>query len=185
MHATSLQGFGYGNVVHQFENRYGDGTPYSDVSGYEPINPPGDPIDIKLWTPERIPIDAEPGQEDRIQKFLTPQWGNLIPFSSTSVDEVRPQPPKPFLLVDGQVDLDTNTITLPDESVVEISKDIVGTIINPDIAQTENIVNVRANLTDQQKLIAEFWEDGSGTSFPPGTWMSFGQFVSARVNNGF
>ncbi len=162
----------------------GDGTPYSDVSGYEPINPPGDPIDIKLWTPERIPIDAEPGQEDRIQKFLTPQWGNLIPFGSTSVDEVRPQPPKPFLLVDGEVDLDTSTITLPDESVVEISKDIVGTIINPEfIAQTENIVNVRANLTDQQKLIAEFWEDGSGTSFPPGTWMSFGQFVSARDNN--
>ena len=55
------------------------------------------------------------------------------------------------MLVDGEVDLDTSTITLPDESVVEISKDIVGTIINPEfIAQTENIVNVRANLTDQQ-----------------------------------
>jgi len=32
-------------------------------------------------------------------------------------------------------------------------------------------------------LIAEFWEDGGGTSFPPGTWMTFGQFVSSRDDN--
>ena len=170
------------NQLGDFPN--GDSTPYSDISGYEPINPPGDPINIDRWTPERVPIDAEPGQEDRIQTFLTPQWGNLIPFSSTLVDKVRPQPPKPFLLVDGEVDLDASTITLSDGSVVEISQDIVGTIINPEfITQTENVVNIGANLTDEQKLIAEFWEDGSGTSFPPGTWMSFGQFVSTRDNN--
>ncbi|MCL2924796.1 MAG: calcium-binding protein [Trichodesmium sp. MAG_R04] len=162
----------------------GNGTPYSDISGYEPINPPGDPTNIERWTPERVPIDAEPGQEDRIQTFLTPQWGNLIPFSSILVDQVRPQPPKPFLLIDGEVDLNAGTITLPDESAVEISKDIVGTIINAEfIAQTENIVNTGANLTDEQKLIAEFWEDGNGTSYPPGTWMTFGQFVSTRDNN--
>ena len=162
----------------------GDGTPYSDISGYEPINPPGDPTNIERWTPERVPINAEPGQEDRIQTFLTAQWGNLIPFSSILVDQFRPQPPKPFLLIDGEVDLNAGTITLPDESVVEISKDIVGTIINPEfITQTENIVNAGANLTDEQKLIAEFWEDGNGTSYPPGTWMTFGQFVSERDNN--
>lgn len=162
----------------------GDGTPYSDISGYEPINPPGDPTNIERWTPERVPINAEPGQEDRIQTFLTAQWGNLIPFSSILVDQLRPQPPKPFLLIDGEVDLNAGTITLLDESVVEISKDIVGTIINPEfIAQTENIVNAGANLTDEQKLIAEFWEDGNGTSYPPGTWMTFGQFVSERDNN--
>ena len=162
----------------------GNGTPYSDISGYEPINPPGDPTNIERWTPERVPIDAEPGQEDRIQTFLTPQWGNLIPFSSIKADQLRPQPPKPFLLIDGEVDLNAGTITLPDESVVEISKDIVGTIINPEfITQTENLVNTGANLTDDQKLIAEFWEDGNGTSYPPGTWMTFGQFVSTRDNN--
>ena len=42
------------------------------------------------------------------------------------------------------------------------------------------MIEFSANLTDEQKIIAEFWEDGGGTSFPPGTWMSFGQFVSAR-----
>lgn len=159
----------------------GNGTPYSDISGYQPINPVGDPIDIERWSPERVPIDAQPGQEERVETFLTPQWGNVIPFSSTLVEEVRPQPPKPFLLVDGEVDLDAGTITLLDGSVVEIGQDIVGTIINPEfIAQAQDIVNVSASLTDEQKLIAEFWEDGGGTSFPPGTWMSFGQFVSER-----
>lgn len=162
----------------------GNGTPYSDISGYQPFNPTGDPIDIERWTPERVPIDAEPGQEKRSQKFLTPQWGNVIPFSLKSDEELLPPAPEPFLLVDGEVDLNAGTITLADESVVEISRDIVGTIINPAfIEQAENIVDVSANLADEQKLIAEFWEDGGGTSFPPGTWITFGQFVSARDNH--
>ncbi|WP_143437904.1 vanadium-dependent haloperoxidase, partial [Hydrocoleum sp. CS-953] len=156
----------------------GDGTPYSDISGYQPQNPAGDPIDIEFWTPENVPIDDPNG---RVQNFLTPQWGNVTPFGLKSGEELRPVAPEPFLLVDGEVDLDAGTITLADQSVVPISQDIIGTIINPEfIAQTEQVVNFSANLTDEQKLIAEFWEDGGGTSFPPGTWMSFGQFVSAR-----
>ncbi|NEP73092.1 MAG: vanadium-dependent haloperoxidase [Okeania sp. SIO2G4] len=162
----------------------GDGTPYSDISDYEPSNPIGDPIDIELWTPETIPIDAEPGEEERVQTFLTPQWGDVIPFSLASGDIFRPTAPEPFLLVDGEVDLEARTITLADGSVIEITPDIIGTIINPAfIEQTEEVIAISANLTDEQKLVAEFWEDGGGTSFPPGTWMTFGQFVSARDDN--
>lgn len=162
----------------------GDGTPYSDISNYEPSNSIGDPIDIELWTPESIPIDAEPGEEERVQRFLTPQWGDVIPFSLASGDEFRPTAPEAFLLVDGEVDLEARTITLADGSVVEITPDIIGTIINPAfIEQTQNVIDISANLTDEQKLVAEFWEDGGGTSFPPGTWMTFGQFVSARDDN--
>ena len=29
-------------------------------------------------------------------------------------------------------------------------------------------------------MVAEFWEDGPGTSFPPGAWMTLGQYVSQR-----
>ncbi|NEP86762.1 MAG: calcium-binding protein [Okeania sp. SIO2C2] len=162
----------------------GDGTPYSDITNYQPLNFPGETIDIESWTPERVPIDALPGEEQRIQRFLTPQWGNVTPFSLTSVEEIRPSAPEPFLLVDGEVDLEARTITLADQSVVEITPDIVGTIINPEfIEQTQRIVDLSANLTDEQKLIAEFWEDGGGTSFPPGTWLTFGEFVSARDNH--
>ncbi len=159
----------------------GNGTPYSDISGDQAQNPVGNPINIELWTPENVPID-DPNSP--VQNFLTPHWGNLTPFSLESGNQLRPVAPEPFLLVDGQVDLDAGTITLADQSVVPISKDIIGTIINPEfIAQTEQIVNFSANLTDKQKLIAEFWEDAGGTSFPPGTWMTFGQFVSARDEN--
>ncbi|NES67616.1 MAG: vanadium-dependent haloperoxidase, partial [Okeania sp. SIO2D1] len=101
-----------------------------------------------------------------------------------SGDIFRPTAPEPFLLVDGEVDLEARTITLADGSVVEITPDIIGTIINPAfIEQTEEVIAMSANLTDEQKLVAEFWEDGGGTSFPPGTWMTFGQFVSARDDN--
>ncbi|MGD1702249.1 DUF6851 domain-containing protein [Dapis sp. BLCC M229] len=159
-------------------NPNGNGNPYSDITGYQPQNPAGNPINIEFWTPENVPIDDPNAQ---VQNFLTPHWGNVTPFGLESGDELRPVAPEPFLLVDGEVDLDAGTITLADQSVVPISPEIVGTIINPEfIAQTEQVVNFSANLTDEQKLIAEFWEDGGGTSFPPGTWMTFGQFVSAR-----
>ncbi|NEO99754.1 MAG: DUF4114 domain-containing protein [Symploca sp. SIO2E9] len=160
----------------------GNGSVYSDISSYEPVNDPGNPAFIELWTPELVPIDAQPGQEDRIQSFLTPHWGDVISFSLESGDEFRPEAPEPFLLVDGEVNLQAGTITLAEDgSVVNISQEIIGTIINPEfIAQAEEVVEISANLTDEQKLIAEFWEDPGGTSFPPGTWMTFGEFVSAR-----
>ena len=162
----------------------GDGTPYSDISSYQPINPPGETTNIQFWTPEIVPIDAQTGEQQRIQTFLTPHWGEITPFSLTSLEEIRPEAPESFLVVDGKVDLEGQKITLPDKSVVDITPDIIGTIINPEfIAQTQRVIDISANLTDQEKLIAEFWEDQDGTSFPPGTWMTFGQFVSARDNH--
>ncbi|WP_264321262.1 vanadium-dependent haloperoxidase [Zarconia navalis] len=159
----------------------GDGTAYSDITGYQPTNATGNSSNIELWTPELVPINAQPGQEIGTQSFLTPQWGEVTPFGLEFGGQFRPVEPKPFLLVDGEVDLEARTITLTDGSTVNISRDIVGTIINPEfIEQAEEVVDFSANLTDEQKLIAEFWEDGGGTSFPPGTWMTFGQFVSAR-----
>lgn len=160
------------------------GVPYSDISNYEPVNPPGDPIDIEYWTPELVPIDAEPGTEIQIQSFLTPHWSNVIPFAASS-SQIEIEAPEPFLLVDGEVDLEARTIT-EDETgeVIPITRDLIGDVINPEfIEQAEDIVAISANLTDEQKLIAEFWEDASETSFPPGTWQTFGQFVSARDDN--
>ena len=161
------------------------GVPYSDISGYEPVNPPGNPLDIERWTPELVPIDAEPGQEDTIQNFLTPHWGDVTPFALESGAQFRPEAPEPFLLVEGDVDLEAQTITLEDTGeVLPITRDLIGDAINPGfIEQAETIIDISADLTDEQKLVAEFWEDGGGTSFPPGTWLTFGEFVSARDDN--
>lgn len=92
-----------------------------------------------------------------VQSYLTPQWGNVTPFALTSGSQFRPDGPETYLLPDGT--------------------------INPEyIRQAEEVLNLSANLTDEQKLIAEYWEDGGGTAFPPGKWMTFGQFVSQRDN---
>ncbi len=48
------------------------------------------------------------------------------------------------------------------------------------LEQAREILDLSANLTDEQKIIAEYWEDGAGTSFPPGSWLTIGQFVSDR-----
>lgn len=152
---------------------------YVDYTHYQPANASTDNI-VRLdsWTPEFVPIDTTSNQ----QQFLTPQWSVLTPFALTEAGALRPVAPEPFLLVENAtVDLAAGELTLADSSTVGITPDIVGTIINPAfVAQTERVVVASAELTDEQKLIAEFWEDGGGTSFPPGTWMTFGQFVSER-----
>ena len=161
------------------------GVSYSNHNDYQLINPSGNPVDIEYWTPEHVPIDAEPNFEEKTQQFLTPHWGDVTPFSLESGAQFRPEAPEPFLLVDGKVDLEAKTITLENtDEVLDISKDLIGDVINPEfIEQAKQVIDNSANLTDEQKLIAEFWEDPSGTSFPPGTWMTFGEFVSARDDN--
>ena len=159
----------------------GDGTPYSDTTNYEPVNGPNNTVNIELWTPEFVPIEDPTGS---VQQFLTPHWGEVIPFALEPGSQFRPVAPEPFLLVAGEVDLAAQTITLEDGSVLDIDPSLIGTVINPEfINQAEQVVEFSANLNDEQKLIAEFWEDAGGTSFPPGTWMTFGQFVSARDDN--
>ncbi len=49
--------------------------------------------------------------------------------------------------------------------------------------QAEELVAMSAGLTDEQKMIAEYWSDGpeiSGIEQAPGRWARFAQFVSAR-----
>lgn len=162
----------------------GNGQPYSDTTGYVPSNPVGAAVDIDKWTPERVPIDSTPETAVKIQKFLTPQWSEVTPFALSSPDQFRPDPPQPFLLVDGTTNLENATITLTDGTELDINKSLIGSVINPAfISQAEALVETSGNLTDDQKLIAEFWEDANGTAFPPGTWLTFGQYVSARDNH--
>ena len=158
---------------------------YADTTGYAPVNPgPFEILDITRWTPENVPIDPE--DADPEQSFLTAHWATVTPFGLDSPAAVRPPAPEPFFVegVEAELDLETATITFqgPDAPApVPVTPDLVGPVINPGfIAQAEEVVAFSAELTDEGKLIAEFWEDAAGTSFPPGTFMTFGQFVSAR-----
>lgn len=143
---------GIGNVSAQalLDFRHKDGSNqlngYVDTTGYQPVNTADRVTDPSRWQPLRTPLNDPNGQ---VQKYLTPQWGNITPFGLTSGSEFRPPAPAEF----GTPEYEQQAKQVLDES---------------------------ANLSDRQKAIAEYWEDGPGTSFPPGTWMTFGQFVSQR-----
>ena len=49
--------------------------------------------------------------------------------------------------------------------------------------EVEDIRVMSARLTDQQKMIAEYWADGPATETPPGHWALLAQWVSRRDAN--
>ena len=85
-----------------------------------------------------------------VQRCATPHWGQVVPFALSSGSQLRPETPPPQY---G----------------------------SPDYQQrAEQLLEYSANLTDREKVIAEYWEDGAGTSFPPGHWNEIAQWVSQR-----
>jgi hypothetical protein len=52
------------------------------------------------------------------------------------------------------------------------------------VAQARELIDLSAQLTDEQKMIAEYWADGPRTELPPGHWNLFAQQVLARDRTG-
>lgn len=137
-------------------NQLGDepgstGGPYSDWTGYRPVNDPDHVRDPDRWQPLRTPDG--PGAP-AVQRFVTPQWGRVLPFAP------------------GGADL------LP----ADLGPPRAGTPARQ--AEVDEIVNLSAGLTDEQKVIAEYWADGPGSESPPGHWMLFGELCSRRDGHG-
>lgn len=173
---------------------------YASTVQYTPVNPDGEHLtDMDRWTPENVPnLSAD-------QMFLTPHWGKVDGFAigktvdgQNDMSKLTPPGPERFLMdaYKGSVlDLQNHTLTLSADAVIDgvhhsqgdvvtISKAMIGVVINEGyIAQAQQVVDISANLTDKQKVIAEFWEDGAGTSYPPGTAMFMAEYVSARDGN--
>ncbi|MCP9802394.1 vanadium-dependent haloperoxidase [Cyanobium sp. T1G-Tous] len=157
----------------------------SDTSNFLPTNSgPNDIESLDSWTPEFNVGDVP---TSGLQQFLTPQWGEVSQIlGKNELENLKAdlKDPEPFLLIkDADVNLDKGKITVGDKTK-KISKDLVGKWINPEfINQAERVVEASANLNPKQKLIAEFWEDGAGTGFPPGSWMEFGKYASEKFDN--
>jgi hypothetical protein len=166
---------GIGNVTsrallddrhHDGANQLGDepggvpGVPYSDYTGYTPLNAfmnirvPFDPASVgnpDHWQPLRY-IDGSgtlvtPG-------FVGAQWQHVIPFAMASSSNLRsPTGPAVF-----------------------------GTAAYR--AQCQELIDLSAALTDEQKMIAEYWADGPHSELPPGHWNLFAQQVYHRDRTG-
>ncbi len=138
------------------------GTPYSDWTGYAPVNTPDQINDPNRWQPLRVP-DGHGGFV--VQKFIAPHWGRVKPFALRDWDRevIRP--------VRRDIEKATGRVgpaTVDDPMYQE---------------QADQVIAYSAVLTDTQKGIAEFWADGPSSELPPGHWNLFAQEVSARDDN--
>jgi hypothetical protein len=141
---------------HDGSNAYGDepgsdGKPYSDYTGYKPVNPPGEngkPNDIP--DPDRwqmLPFEID-GKTVHVS-YLTPQWGKVKPFALERADQFRPGPP-------------------PKVGSPELKKDV------------DTLIHANANLSTQQKAIVEFMRDGPRSTGQSGHWLRFAADISRR-----
>jgi hypothetical protein len=151
---------------HDGANQLGDeagGTPgvaYSDFTGFTPANAP---MDVRLPFDRSAVHDPNAWQPlryvDGTGAVVTPgfvgaQWRHVIPFAMSSTSELR-SPTGPARLGSARYRV-----------------------------QAEQLIALSASLTDEQKMIAEYWADGPHSELPPGHWNLFAQFVSHRDRTG-
>ena len=121
---------------------------YADTTGYQPVNTPDKVNDRWRWQPLRVPLGNPNGT---VQKALTPQWSEVVPFGMTSpFDGDIPGPPQ--AAQDGEWS--------PEDIVAELEDS--------------------ENLDDTGRIMAEYWADGPRSEFPPGHWAVFAQATSRR-----
>lgn len=138
--AAAVLAFRHNDGSNQTGDRGGD--PYSDYTGYTPVNTPDLVTDIGRWQPLRLP-------DGTVQECVTPHWGLVIPFALESGSQFRPPPP-----------------SSPDSYNF--------------VQESQDLIDIMAKFTDEQKMIVEYWGDNPPTALPPGHWMDITQFVSHR-----
>lgn len=129
----------------------GGSGPYTDYTGYVATNTPTTTVDPDLWQPLTIPATGV------TQKYIAPFWGQVKPFALTSAAQYLPSVGPATYVPGGSAATNQHYID-----------------------QANEILAYSANLTDTQKVIAEYWADGPKSELPPGHWILFGEFVSAR-----
>lgn len=87
------------------------------------------------------------------QNFITPHWGKVIPYALKSGSQFRKALPKP-------ADYFTEPVRYE--------------------LQAQQVLEYSAHLTDEKKVIAEYWADGPTSELPPGHWTLFAELVSDR-----
>jgi hypothetical protein len=126
-------------LKHDGTNRDGDEggrqynrQPYADYTGYEPVNTAYDLRDPSRWQPNVITKGTSAGKAVfTVQQFAMPQYARVKPFSYESPAQFRVAPP-------------TNSNFWHREAYRR---------------QADEVLKASANLTDLQKVTAEFFND--------------------------
>ncbi len=125
------------------------GTPYSDYTGYKPVNNPDTLHDLIHWQPKYF-SDGKGGKF--APACLTPHWGKVKTLLLDSAAQFRSQPP-------------------PAIGSAQLEKEV------------KDVVEMQANLTNEQKALVEFMRDGPKSVQQAGHWLIFAQDVSVRDNH--
>ena len=137
----------------------GLGVAHSDYTSYVPHN---DPMDI------RVPFDPTSVRDPNSWQPLryVDGSGNVVtpPFVGAQWPRVTT-----FALVPGSLRSTSGPARFGSAGY---------------IAQAHDLLDISARLTDEQKMIAEYWADGPRSELPPGHWNLFAQFVSRRDHHG-
>jgi hypothetical protein len=155
--AQAVLDFRHGDGANQLGDTLGGspGVPYSDYTGYAPVN---DPLDIRVpfdpatvrdanfWQPLRF-VDGSGNVVT--QGFVGAQWPRVATFA----------------VVPGSLRPTSGPATFGSAEY---------------ISQARDLLDLSAGLTDEQKMIAEYWADGPRSELPPGHWNLFAQSVSRR-----
>lgn len=88
-----------------------------------------------------------------VQKFIAPHWGKVKSYALISGSQFRKDLLKP-----------ANYFTEPGRYK----------------RQAQQVLEYSAHLSDEKKVIAEYWADGPTSELPPGHWTLFAEFVSDR-----
>jgi hypothetical protein len=163
----------------------GAAGPYSDWSGYTLVNSPGTvparatftkPLNPDHWQPLTY-TDASGNLV--VQMFSTAHWAYVTPFAFAPV-------PNPSSRNGGIYERPLSTETVR-KSLEE--REALRTALDPLPAkygspeyrrQAEELVRLSASLTDEQKMLAEFWTASPDSDSPVAHWMGFAEFVSTR-----
>lgn len=139
---------------HDGSNQLGDlggSGPYTDYTGFTPTNTPTSISEPNLWQPLLIP------KTGITQKYIAPFWGQVTPFAIRDATQYLPSV--------GPAKYDPLGPASANQHYVD---------------QANEVLAYSAGLTDRQKVIAEYWADGPNSELPPGHWILFGEYVSAR-----
>lgn len=109
-----------------------DLRPYADCTGYRPVNKAEKLVDPRRWQPDTLTTGSGIFFS---QQFVTPQLGVTKPFSYDEPTLMAPVPEKSYAVTRG------------------------GHVFPSYRAQADEVLAVQAALTDEQKLLAEFYDN--------------------------
>jgi hypothetical protein len=154
---AAVLAFRHSDGSNQLGNMTASGVPYADYTGYVPVNKPSTvPVsDIStIMNPDHWqPLTYFNGTKVVTPVFVGAQWFKVVPFALSSQEQFLP-----FISSFGPALHGSATY----------------------LKQAIDVIALSAGLTDEQKMIAEYWANGPRSELPPGHWDLFAQFVSAR-----